>query len=331
MGKRGRHRPADIGQRVDQHGQRDRSDSAEHGRLRELGQPDPRLAGRDEAREPRGDGNVVPLHQRGVRRLFKRVRLSGSAPRTLSRTFSGPEVNAILNADTVFPDIRTPGIPRYDVSSLLADPRNIALTTGDGVVLFLAKGDGIYDASAHFYPVSRGTYARKAVADAIRWAFVNTDCVTMFARVPAPNRAAAFACAATGAIREFERKSVWPVETGLAGMSFWTLRYENWIKTAPGFYHSGVAFFQRLLSERRRLGSPQPLAGFEDELYRRVGASVEMISGGMADKGVILYNQWAIIGSYPMMTLIARTPTLIKFGDMLLQVIDGGFRAIKCG
>jgi hypothetical protein len=46
-----------------------------------------------------------------------------------------------------------------------------------------------------------------------------------------------------------------------------------------------------------------------------------MISHGMLDKGVILYNRWSRIAGYAPMGIVARSPLVLDIRDALL-VLD---------
>jgi hypothetical protein len=247
----------------------------------------------------------------------------------LTRTFDPGDVNPILNHLEVLPLISVPGIETIDVTALITDPRNVFLMARGGCIGFCIQEPGLYEVHTNFLPVYRGRNAIRASLAAYRWMFTHTDCMALQTRVPAFNRAAEWFCAMVGATREFERKAVWPTADGLVDMSFWSLRYDDWVRKTPALSMSGRAFHQRLEAERIRHGVSEPLHADEDCHDRYVGACVEMVYGGQPEKAVVLYNRFATFAGYQPISLIARSPLVIDIGEALLQVNDSSFKVIK--
>jgi hypothetical protein len=166
---------------------------------------------------------------------------------------------------------------------------------------------------------------------AYRWMFTHTDCMTLLTRVPAFNKAAAWFCAVVGATKEFERKAVWPTKDGKVDMSFWALRYDDWVRKTPELIESGKAFHVKLDSEFARHGVERNDAHEDDEAHDRyVGVCAETVYGGEPDKAIILYNRWANFAGYKMISKVARNPLILDIGDAVLQVLDGNtFKVLK--
>lgn len=200
-----------------------------------------------------------------------------------------------------------------------------------GGILFTQQEPGFYEVHTNFLKAFRGRYAIDASLAAYRWMFTHTECMALMTRVPAFNRAAAKFCAIVGATREFERKAVWPTKDGLVDMSYWALRYDDWLRKTPGLVASGAAFHVKLDEEFARHGVSAPRHADEECHDRYVGACVEMVYGGQPEKGVTLYNLWARFAGYKPVTLLSKTPLVIDIGDAVLQVINGDdFKAILC-
>lgn len=250
-------------------------------------------------------------------------------PPKLARTFDPIEVNPILNHPAILPLISVPGIETIDVAALITDPRNVFLMADGGCIAFCIQEPGLYEVHTNFLPEHRGRGAIHASFAAYRWMFTHTDCMALQTRVPAFNKAAAWFCAAVGATKEFERKAVWPTKDGPADMSFWALRYNDWVRKTPSLNASGRAFHQRLEAERIRHGVQEPQHADEDCHDRYVGVCVEMIYGGQPEKAVALYNRWAAFAGYGAIALIARSPLVIDIGEALLQVGHDDFKVIK--
>jgi Protein of unknown function (DUF2824) len=264
-----------------------------------------------------------PVHN--VVEMFPR---SGVEKFELHRSFDAADINPILNDPSVFPFISIPDQEKFDASGLLSDPRNVLLMAPGGGIMFCQQEPGIYEVHTNFLPGYRGRMAINISKMAYQWMFMHTDCMILQTRVPAFNKAADLFCKIVGATKEFERKSVWPTKTGDVDMSFWSLRYEDWVRKA-NVQEAGHAFHQKLESERIRHGVDEPLHADDECHDRYVGACVEMIYAGQPEKAIVLYNRWARFSGYGQISLVAKSPLVIDIGDALLQVGDKDFKVIK--
>lgn len=249
----------------------------------------------------------------------------------IRRSFDPSEINPILNHPSVFEAIKLPGMkPDIDVSPIVLNTNNVLLMGEGGGILFSQQEPGIYDVHTSFLEKCRGRNAIRASLDAYRWMFTHTDCMILQTKVPAFNKAAAKFCKIVGATKEFERKATWLTESGAVDMSYWTLRYEGWLRQTPAVMESGKAFHARLDEERDRLGFPDDKHPDEDchDLY--VGACAEMVYAGQPEKGIVLYNRWAKFAGYGPISLVSKSPLLIDIGTSVLQVQNDNFRVIQC-
>lgn len=249
----------------------------------------------------------------------------------LRREFNASEINAIINDPSVFPSVAIPGIETIDLRGLIADPRNVLLMADGGGVLFCQDEPGIYEVHTQFLPAFRGRHAIRASIEAYRWMFTHTDCMTLFTRVPSPNRAAAFAARVVGFECRFERSAVWPTPDGPVGMKYLVLSYDGWIKRNTAvLMESGRVFHRRLEDECVRLGHPDKAHPDEDCHDLAVGACAEMVYGGQPEKAVVLYNRWARFAGYGQIALTARSPLVIDIGTAVLLIADQTFKVITC-
>jgi hypothetical protein len=223
-------------------------------------------------------------------------------------------------------------LDHIDTTDLVADPRNVLIMADGGGILFIWQEPGIYEVHTNFLKAHRGLHALGASLAAYRWMFTHTDCMTLLTRVPAFNRAADRFCAIVGATKEFERRAVWPMKNGQVDMTFWSLRYDDWIKQTSDLIISGRSFHDRLDMEFTRHGVERQNAHANEDCHDlHAGAAAEMIYGGQPEKGVILYNRWARFAGYGLIALVARNPLVIDIGDAVLQVLDGQtFKVITC-
>jgi hypothetical protein len=249
----------------------------------------------------------------------------------IHRSFDASEINPILNDPSVFEAIKLPGMtPDIDVTPIVQNVNNVLLMADGGGIIFAQQEPGIYEVHTSFLEKCRGRNAITASKEAYRWMFTHTDCMILQTKVPAFNKAADLFCKIVGATKDFERKKVWLTESGPVDMSYWSLKYEDWLRQTPSLMQSGKAFHHRLDEERDRLGFPDDSHPDEDchDLY--VGVCAEMIYGGQPEKAVVLYNRWARFSGYEPIALVSKSPLLIDIGTSLLQVQDDSFRIIQC-
>ena len=251
---------------------------------------------------------------------------------SLWRSFDPDGVNAVLNDPAVFPLIAAPSAARIDMSGVLVDPRNVCLSTEGGVIVFIADEPGIYFVSANFLPKYRGRYALDTIAQAIRWMFTHTDCMTIQAQVPEFNRAAKWLCRAAGAAREFERQAIWRTAETPADVSFWAIRYDDWVKqAADGLVLFGRAFTKHLAAEFERHGHEFVQSENDEICDVRRGALMEMVYGGQPEKGVTLYNRWARFAGCGQVRLVSTSSQVVlDIGTAVIVVADGSFKVAKC-
>lgn len=251
------------------------------------------------------------------------------------RSFDAGEINPILNDPSVFRFAGVQGIPSLDVTPLLADERNILLMMGDGGIIFAWQALGVYEVHTNFLKDPESGLARGAAVlnnsrAAYRWMFTQTECVTLLTRIPAHNRGALRIAPLAGWTKEFYRKAVWPsVSDGIVDMSFYALRYDDWVRKTPELMFSGRAFHERLDAEFARHGVAVEQHPDEDCHDLHVGACLEMVYGHQLDKAVILYNRWAQFSGYAQIGIVSYEPIVLNIGNALIQIQDHTFKVVK--
>lgn len=305
----------------------------------------------------RSDGERVPREQdaagfaseaiAGIRQPDRSEEIAPSAPREHSlvaattnsitdripvslvrRSFDAKEINAIFNDPSVFPMLALPGSASIDVAPLVADERNVFLIAEGGVISFAWHDVNTYQVHTGFKKGFRGSNAIRASRAAYRWMFTHTDCFELLTLVPGNNPAAALFCRLVGATFEFERKAIWPTPDGDVGVSFWSFRYDDWIRKTPELMLSGREFHSRLEAEFSRHDRWEEQHADEDCHDLHVGACAEMIYAGQLDKAISLYNRWARFAGYGELALISRSPAVIDIGNALLQIAEDSFKVI---
>lgn len=255
----------------------------------------------------------------------------------IRRSFDASEINPILNDPSVFEAIKLPGMKPGDIdaSAIVANPLNVLLMAEGGGIIFGQEEPGIYDVHTSFVKPARkagsaGPHIRNACLAAYRWMFTHTDCMMLLTKAPAFNRAVITFAPLLGWKFEFERKAVWPTETGPVDMSYFSLSYENWARSAVELPEVGRAFHQRLDEEFARHKALHDNHPDEECHDRHVGVCAETIYGGQPEKAVVLYNRWARFAGYGPIALVSRSPLLIDIGTALLMVEGDNFKVIQC-
>jgi hypothetical protein len=267
--------------------------------------------------------------------------LTSAATTAVWRSFDAADINPVFNHPTVFPNVSTPDLDRIDVTALVSDPRNVLRMAASGGVIFCQVEPGIYEVHTAFVKPergSKGSQIRNAASMSIHgniclnaywWMFTHTDCMVLQTKIPAFNRAAIVFAPLLGWRLEFERKSAWPTKDGMVDMSFFCLRYEEWVKKDKHVLETGRSFHRKLDEERARHGAEDEGHPDKECHDRYVGACAEMIYSGQPEKGVVLYNRWARFSGYGQIALISKDPLLVDIGDALLLVADRSFKAIR--
>jgi hypothetical protein len=254
----------------------------------------------------------------------------------VKRSFEARPFNAILNDPAVYPFVAQRGTGVIDVTPLVDDPNNILLMADGGGMIFLCQEPGIYEVHTAFLKPNReklsqdGPHIRNVCLAAYRWMFTHTDALTLLMRMPANNRALIVFSPLVGWVKEFERKAVWPtVDEEMVDVTFAAIRYDDWLRKTPDVANSGRWFHQRCEEELRRHGREELQHDDDDHHDLWAGACVEMIFGGQVEKAVILYNRWARLAGYGLISLIARAPLVLEIDGALIQCADETFRIVK--
>ena len=249
----------------------------------------------------------------------------------VERTFDSQYVNSIVNDASVLPLIAVPGIDYLDLTTMVANWRNVFLRAPGGVMAAVWQDPAVYEVHVNFLPEYRGLNAIKALHKACHYMFTQTDALELLTKVPANNPAALGACRACHWQRDFERPDGWTTrEEEKVVCEYWSLPYSRWWRTAPGLQERGKWFHERLFEELARLEIEHKE---HPDLWhdKAVGATVDMVLAGQIDKGLILYARWAKFVGYPPMQLVSLVPLVLDCGEAFLFVQAGDFIALKKG
>jgi hypothetical protein len=322
---------------MDQHGVSDRSGSAKQRMLRATEDNDRSRVGSgivigldesDGSERPEQDN--VPQRKCGIFGGAIGLRIYRGAAPEIRRSFDAHDINPILNDPDVFPFISVPGIEHIDATAYVADSRNILLAAEGGGLFFVWQEPGIYEVHNNWLKAYRGRRAIAGTIAAVRWMFTHTDCMTIYAKIPAFAKPVARLAEFIGGVRQFERKALWPTKDGLVDTSFWSFHYEDWIRKTPDVAESGRRFHVMLDAEFARHGKEKTERSDEDCLLRHAGALSETLFH-QPEKAVVLFNLWARFAGYGGCALVAKDPIIIDSGDAVMQIIgDQEIRVLKC-
>jgi hypothetical protein len=243
----------------------------------------------------------------------------------LTRETDAHVLNRIANDPSIYEFVRGYQQGRLDLTEALRKPQNVLLSAEHGCILFDCWMPGLYEAHTTVLPAGRGAWTLDMVNSALRFMFCGTDAIEIFTRVPKGNLAARALAGAIHGTFEFRRKGGWVKDNDPIPADIFSLDFKQWGRTAPGLQERGVWFHHRLESEYARFGRVEP--PHEDDAVhdRHVGAAIEMIFGGQPDKGVLLYNRWAMMAGYQPVSIVVRNPLTINIRDALIIVRGGDF------
>lgn len=161
--------------------------------------------------------------------------------------------------------------------------------------------------------------------------FTHTNCMMLHTRIPTFNKAAEVFCRSVGASLWFERRECWPSSQGNVDCKFFAMSIMEWSRKHPKpLMASGKAFHAHLEEEYARHKFAHDPHPDEDSHDLAVGLCAEMMYGGEPEKAIILYNRWARVAGYRMISLISRNPLVIDIGEALLHVTGNTFKVMEC-
>lgn len=248
---------------------------------------------------------------------------------TLSRTMDAAFLNGVANHCAVRPALGGKG--PLDLSTLIANPANVAMQTEHGGFLVIKQEPGIYEVHTLFLPKGRGPELIDPVADGLRFMFAETDCIELQTKVPAGNSSAARLALVAGFQTQFIRDDAWMgLDGSLEPVAYQTLTFDRWKAQDAALVGLGRDFHDRLEDAKAAAGSTLEAHPDDEAHDRAVGASVLMFKAGNARKAVWLYNRWAKFAGYQTIELLDPNPVTVDVRDALIQVRNGEMEVLSC-
>lgn len=221
------------------------------------------------------------------------------------RTLDGRFLTEVANHPEVRPHLKGSG--ELDLMTLISDPANIALQFEGGGWFLQNMGGCVYEVHSMFLPEVRGAKVKKNLVEALRYVFIETDCVKIVTRLPKGNVAARALAKITGFRPWF-----------VSGDEFVQLSIEDWIHSSYECAEAGQQFHHRLEAIKESHGSTLDIHEDDAAHDRAVGAAYLMSNCGNAAKGVWHYNQWARLAGYAPAQILSLAPLMIDMGDAIL-------------
>lgn len=219
-------------------------------------------------------------------------------------------LNSIANAEGVREFVGGEGM--IDVAELLT--RSIALATDKGAIIFEWKSPGVYCFHTMFVKEGRGRHAFEAASNAAEWMFTRTDALELHTYTPFDNPKAT-------PPRSFGFRFWFKGEAA----DYYRLNVNDWATHAPNLETYGKWFHDNLIAAGRH--NPHPEIASHD---RFAGMAAAMATRGQVEKGVALYNIWAMTAACPPVRIINREPFEIDIGDALLRVGNEEAEILEC-
>lgn len=248
----------------------------------------------------------------------------------VERKFTAQEINAVINDPSVYDWVRGPLEGKLDLAPTLSDHRNVLLMGEFGGVLFQQHQPGLYEAHTQVLPPGRGQWAMKMAREALQWMFTKTEAVEVIALVPQGNVGALAMGKRLGFTLEMTKPNGWTFRGRTIPTDVYSLKLQDWMRTAPGMKERGDWFHARLEAEYARLGIVHAAHPDDDSHDQHVGATAEIIFGGQPQKAIAFYNRWACMAGYAPAAIVALDPLTINIQESILVVCNNDFEVMQC-
>lgn len=230
------------------------------------------------------------------------------------RTLDATALNRIANDDSVRPFIGDGG--PVDLTPLVSDPLNVALTTedGDGGYILHKLAPGLYEAHSLALPSARGRPMVRLMREGFRYLFTATDALEVVTKVPATNEAADGLARIAGFREVFRRHGAW---VDGSAISYRSLGYLDWALSDARCLREGREFHDVLHAATGHYNHPE-----DDAHDHMVGVTMLGVRAGNHIKAIGLYNRWAVFAGYAPVRIVSETPLVIDVIDAIVELRD---------
>lgn len=247
----------------------------------------------------------------------------------LKRTMDATFLNGVANHPDVRPWLGGDGV--LDLTDAIADPNNVALQGEHGGFVGVKLEPGVYECHSLFLPEGRGTAAKEAMAEGLRYMFVQTDCLQVVTKCPAGNGAALGAARTMGFAPQFTLEQGWPLPDGTRGsVDCMVLHFSKWLARDEEVQGRGEWFHQRLEDLTAEIGKMIPVHFDEPAHNRAVGASVMMFEAGNPIKAQASYNLWARFAGFPPIRILNLNPVIVDMDQVVIGIAGNDMEVLLC-
>jgi hypothetical protein len=215
----------------------------------------------------------------------------------IKRTYNAEFINSVINHPSVIKGTEFKELA--DVSAIASDLRNHVLVNEFGGFLVIKKMEGIYECHTQFLPEGRGQLAVEAVQEAMRYMFLETDCIRIITKVNVNNKA----------VRLFA--SQFFKKRGTNGThDYYSLDIDTWIEKDDCCRIKGRLFHAQI----------EDSLDVDPLLNAFVGAAILMAQHQNVYKGQLAHNRWAVMAGYEPIIILSETPLIIRKGKHVISL-----------
>ncbi|WP_363797441.1 hypothetical protein ABU614_19790 [Lysobacter firmicutimachus] len=226
---------------------------------------------------------------------------------------SGPEYfNEIANHPAVFPSVTEVGQGSIDFTPAWGSL--LGFEFEDGGFLLQCHAPGYYEAHSLFLPGHSDVLEKAKVT--LNLLFSHTDAVEVVTKVPEDNPSALALAKAVGFRERFRRNKAWRRFHGCVDVFYLALTLDDFVLQSPVLPLVGAGF-HKLLGDAHHVDHAHDIV---HDAY--VGAAVACGLAGNLEKGVWLYNRWAMLAGY--LPIEQVTETSVMFDGVTATITPGG-------
>ena len=207
----------------------------------------------------------------------------------------------------------------FNPSVYTETPPNFAVVVGEDDGCFLARccEVGGYEIHTNLLPRVWGKSSPLAV-DALMFAFLSTDAVVLYTKVPDSNHPAYSFALRMGFQPIFRREGVWLKDGKVWGMQYMRMGIDDWcLQGRLGCV--GEAFHTELHRKAPWI-APHP----HDPVHEAyVGLFIALCVQDRVEKGQFFYNRWARFAGYETIKVLSTSPLKLDIGSALIHFEEG--------
>ncbi|WP_396615500.1 hypothetical protein ACHZ97_14605 [Lysobacter soli] len=195
-------------------------------------------------------------------------------------------LESIANHPRVFPHVSMAGQTHLTLQSSWDACVGIEFDTGGWIFHQLMMG--YYEVHTLFLPKSKGVVEK--AREALHYMFTATDALEIVTKVPADLPHALALAKAGGFTERFTVNGAWKRDTGVVDVHYLGLTLDEWARSNPELIARGDAFHAQLGEAKDHEDDPT------HDAY--AGLGIACWEAGQPEKGVWLYNRWALFAGY---------------------------------